>query len=242
MPRAAATSEARSRSWTCSACSTGVLRRRTTASCSCKGHAASALYATLAEAGVLERDEVIAEYCRDGGRYAGHPERHTPGVEATGGSLGHGLAVAAGLALADRTDGSDRRTYCLLGDGELNEGSVWEALALAAHLQLDALRDRRRERPAGPRRRRRGLRVRAARRPLRGLRLACLRRGRPRPLRPRPRALVAAAGRSDRGDRAHGQGLRRRLHGERLPLALPPAAPEDRARTLEALERGRAAA
>jgi transketolase len=104
-----------------------------------KGHAASALYATLAETGVLQRDEVIAEYCRDGGRYAGHPERHTPGVEATGGSLGHGLAVAAGLALADRADGADRRTYCLLGDGELNEGSVWEALALAAHLQLGTL-------------------------------------------------------------------------------------------------------
>ena len=71
-------------------------------------------------------------------RHAGRPsERGYPGVEITGGSLGHGPSIAIGLALADRHDGSGRRTFCLVGDGELNEGSVWEALALAGHLRLD---------------------------------------------------------------------------------------------------------
>jgi len=97
-----------------------------------KGHAASALYATLATAGVLETDEVVAGYCADGGRLAGHPERGLPGVEMTGGSLGHGPAVAIGLALAE----PGHRVVCLVGDGECNEGSVWEALALAGHLRL----------------------------------------------------------------------------------------------------------
>lgn len=104
-----------------------------------KGHAALALYATLAEAGVLDRGEVLHGYCRDGGHLPGHPERGIPGVEITSGSLGHGLSIAVGLALADRYDGSARRTFCLLGDGELDEGSVWEALALAAHLRLTEL-------------------------------------------------------------------------------------------------------
>ena len=105
-----------------------------------KGHAASALYAVLARTGVLDEAEVIAGYCRDGGTYAGHPERHVPGVELTAGSLGHGVAVALGRALADRTDGRDARTYCLVGDGELDEGSVWEAVALAGHLAPPGLR------------------------------------------------------------------------------------------------------
>ncbi len=70
-----------------------------------KGHAASALYAVLARAGVLDETEVIAGYCRDGGTLAGHPERHVPGVELTAGSLGHGLAVALGYTLADRAEG-----------------------------------------------------------------------------------------------------------------------------------------
>lgn len=101
-----------------------------------KGHASSALYATLATAGVLEPAEVVGGYCADGGRLAGHPERGIPGVQMTGGSLGHGPAIAIGCALADRHAGSPRRTFCLVGDGELNEGSVWEALALGGHLAL----------------------------------------------------------------------------------------------------------
>jgi transketolase len=104
-----------------------------------KGHAASALYAALALAGDLDEDAVVSGYCADGGRLAGHPERSVPGVEITAGSLGHGPAVAVGLALADRIDGSDRHTFCLVGDGELNEGSVWEAVALAAQLELGSM-------------------------------------------------------------------------------------------------------
>jgi transketolase len=104
-----------------------------------KGHAASALYSTLAGAGVLEPGEVVAGYCASGGRLAGHPERGVPGVEMTGGSLGHGPAIAIGYALAERHAGSGRRTFCLVGDGELNEGSVWEAIALGGHLALSGL-------------------------------------------------------------------------------------------------------
>lgn len=104
-----------------------------------KGHAASALYAVLALTGELDPDEVVQRYCADGGRLGGHPERAVPGVEITAGSLGHGPALAVGAALADRLDGHDRRTFCLVGDGELNEGSVWEAVALAAQLRLGAV-------------------------------------------------------------------------------------------------------
>lgn len=101
-----------------------------------KGHAASALYATLATNGTLDPQEVVRGYCAAGGPFPGHPERGIPGVEMTGGSLGHGPAIAVGTALADRYDGSERRTFCLVGDGELNEGSVWEAIALGGHLSL----------------------------------------------------------------------------------------------------------
>ena len=101
-----------------------------------KGHAASALYATLAHDGTLDPDAVVAGYCADGGAYAGHPERTVPGVEMVGGSLGHGPAIAVGCALADRHAARGRRTFCLVGDGECNEGSVWEAVALAGQLRL----------------------------------------------------------------------------------------------------------
>jgi transketolase len=104
-----------------------------------KGHAGSALYGALAMSGVFDSERLVAEYCRDGGSFGGLAERGLPGVEASGGSLGHGLAIAVGQALADRLDGDERRTFCLLGDGELNEGSVWEAAALAAHLDLGSL-------------------------------------------------------------------------------------------------------
>jgi transketolase len=104
-----------------------------------KGHAASALYATLAAHGTLDHDDVVNGYCSDGGAYAGHPERGVAGVAMTGGSLGHGPAIAIGTALADRQDANGRRTYCLVGDGELNEGSVWEAIALGGHLRLGNL-------------------------------------------------------------------------------------------------------
>ncbi len=102
-----------------------------------KGHAASALYGTLAGTGVLDPAEVVAGYCADGGTLHGHPERGVPGVEMTGGSLGHGPAIAVGLALAQQ--GTPRQVFCLVGDGELAEGSVWEAIALAGHLRLGAI-------------------------------------------------------------------------------------------------------
>jgi transketolase len=103
-----------------------------------KGHSAAALYAALAERGFFPVEE-LAEYARPGSRLAGHPTRAVPGVEVPTGSLGHGLAVAAGFALAARLEGSDRRTFAILGDGELQEGSVWEAALGAAGLGLDRL-------------------------------------------------------------------------------------------------------
>lgn len=104
-----------------------------------KGHAATALYAALAVRGDLDGEEMVADYMTDGSAFAGHAEHHVPGVEATTGSLGHGLSLALGMALSDRIDGGDRRTFCLLGDGELGEGSVWEAVALAGHLRIGTL-------------------------------------------------------------------------------------------------------
>jgi transketolase len=98
-----------------------------------KGHAASALYATLAAHGKLDPEQVVNGYCSDGGEFAGHPERGVAGIEMTGGSLGHGPAIGVGLAMAGC------RTFCLVGDGELDEGSVWEAIALAGHHELSNL-------------------------------------------------------------------------------------------------------
>jgi transketolase len=104
-----------------------------------KGHAAAALYAALAVRGDLDGEDMVARFTTDGSTFAGHAEHHVSGVEATTGSLGHGLSLALGMALSDRIDGSDRRTFCLLGDGELGEGSVWEAIALAGHLRVSNL-------------------------------------------------------------------------------------------------------
>jgi len=104
-----------------------------------KGHAAAALYAALAVRGDIDGEEMVGGYTTDGSHYAGHAEHHVPGVEATTGSLGHGLSLALGMALSDRIDATDRRTFCLLGDGELGEGSVWEAIALAGHLRMGTL-------------------------------------------------------------------------------------------------------
>ncbi|MFJ7067741.1 transketolase [Streptomyces sp. NPDC101115] len=103
-----------------------------------KGHAAVALYATLAERGFLPVGE-LATYGRPGSRLMGHPVRAVPGVELPTGSLGHGLALACGFALANRYAGRAARSFVLLGDGELQEGSVWEAAIAAASLRLDRL-------------------------------------------------------------------------------------------------------
>lgn len=104
-----------------------------------KGHAAAALYATLAEAGFIERDE-LATFMQPLSRLNGHPNRtKAPGVESNTGPLGHGLPVAVGCALGARMDGAPWRTFVLTGDGELQEGSNWEAAMAAAHFGLDNL-------------------------------------------------------------------------------------------------------
>ena len=103
-----------------------------------KGHAAAAAYATLAEAGFFPR-EWLATYCQDGSRLAGHLTHGVPGVEFSTGSLGHGLPVGAGMALAAKRDGSPARVFVMLSDGELDEGSNWEAILFAAHHGLDNL-------------------------------------------------------------------------------------------------------
>lgn len=103
-----------------------------------KGHAALALYATLAERGYFPA-ECLAGFGRDDGQLLAHPVRAVPGVEAPTGSLGHGLSLGAGFALGSRLGGRDRRVFVVLGDGELQEGSVWEAVGSAAALGLDNL-------------------------------------------------------------------------------------------------------
>jgi transketolase len=103
-----------------------------------KGHAAAALYAALAERGFFPVAE-LDEYCRDGSRLTGHVSHHVPGVEFSTGSLGHGLPVGCGMALAGRRAGLPYRVFVLLSDGELDEGSNWEAALFAAHHQLDNL-------------------------------------------------------------------------------------------------------
>jgi transketolase len=104
-----------------------------------KGHAAAAVYAVLAEAGFFPR-EWLATYCEEGSRLLGHVTAHDiPGVELSTGSLGHGLPVACGLALAAARTGGDQRTFALLSDGELDEGSNWEAILFAGHHRLGRL-------------------------------------------------------------------------------------------------------
>lgn len=104
-----------------------------------KAHAGIALYATLAERGFLPRER-LAEYYRDGGSLAGHADATgVAGMDFSAGSLGHGLAVATGMALRAQRTGRSWRTVALLSDGECDEGSTWEAALLAGHLRLDGL-------------------------------------------------------------------------------------------------------
>lgn len=103
-----------------------------------KGHAAAIVYAALAEAGFFQVAE-LSTYLSDGGRLAGHVTMTVPGVELSTGSLGHGLPVASGMALAAKRAGADWRSFCILSDGELDEGSNWEAIQFAQHFRLDNL-------------------------------------------------------------------------------------------------------
>jgi transketolase len=104
-----------------------------------KGHAAPALYVALAEAGYFPKEDLMM-LRRLGSHLQGHPDsKGTPGVEVCTGSLGQGLSMANGMALALRIDSKPNRVYVMLGDGELQEGQVWEAAMAAAHYRLDNL-------------------------------------------------------------------------------------------------------
>lgn len=106
-----------------------------------KGHAVPAVYAVMAESGYIAKEE-LATLRQLGSRLQGHPVSYfvqAPGVEANTGSLGQGLSVAQGMAMAAKLDGASWRTYCILGDGEMQEGQVWEALMSAPKYGLDNL-------------------------------------------------------------------------------------------------------
>jgi transketolase len=103
-----------------------------------KGHAAPALYAVLSEAGYIPERE-LDSLRKLGGLLQGHPENQIPGVDASTGSLGQGLSIAAGMALAAKIDEASHKVYAILGDGELDEGQIWEAALTAAHHRLDNL-------------------------------------------------------------------------------------------------------
>lgn len=104
-----------------------------------KGHCVEALYAVLAAKGFFPIEEVIENFSKFGSQYIGHPNNKLPGIEMNSGSLGHGLPVSVGMALAGKMDKRDYRVYTVMGDGELAEGSVWEGAMAAAHYKLDNL-------------------------------------------------------------------------------------------------------
>lgn len=104
-----------------------------------KGHAGASIYAALAENGFFPVEELKTHYA-NGSRLSGHVSHHLPGVDFSTGSLGHGLSAAAGMAYAAKKDGKmDHKVYVVLGDGECNEGSVWEAALFANHFRLNNL-------------------------------------------------------------------------------------------------------
>ena len=104
-----------------------------------KGHGAAALYATLSQRGFFP-EKILDTYCQDGGKLPGHSTINcVPGVEVSTGSLGHGLPMGVGMAVAAKNDGKDYRIFVLMSDGECEEGSVWEAAMFAAHHKLDNL-------------------------------------------------------------------------------------------------------
>ena len=103
-----------------------------------KGHAAVAVYATLAQRGFFKK-EILQKYDTNGGILPEHITRVVPGIELSTGSLGHGLPIGAGFALSSKNDSKKNRTFVLVSDGELNEGSNWEAIMFAAQHKLDNL-------------------------------------------------------------------------------------------------------
>lgn len=104
-----------------------------------KGHSAAALYAALASAGIIS-EEILKTHYQDGSVLCGHPMKGAlPGIESSTGSLGHGLSLGVGLALAAKHNGTNNKVYVLVGDGECQEGSVWEAVTMAARFKLNNL-------------------------------------------------------------------------------------------------------
>ena len=103
-----------------------------------KGHSVEALFVVLADRGFFPTEQ-LETLCRYKSHFVGHPTRKVPGIEQNTGALGHGLPVATGIAIAGKLDNKDYRVFTLLGDGELAEGSNWEAAMAAAHYDLDNL-------------------------------------------------------------------------------------------------------
>jgi transketolase len=104
-----------------------------------KGHAGAAVYAVLAEKGFFPKEWLMSSYYCDNGKLMGHISNHVPGVEISTGSLGHGLPVAVGMSLAARHARKKHRIFCLMSDGDCDEGSTWEAVLFAGHHHLDNL-------------------------------------------------------------------------------------------------------
>ncbi len=104
-----------------------------------KGHSMEAYYAVLAKKGFLDIDDVTANFSKFGSKYIGHPNNKLPGIEMNSGSLGHGLPVCVGMALAGKMNGQSYRVYTVMGDGEIAEGSVWEGAMAAHQYKLDNL-------------------------------------------------------------------------------------------------------
>lgn len=103
-----------------------------------KGHGCLSQYVMLEALGILMRDD-LAAYCTPAGRLGAHPDYGVPGIEASTGSLGHGMGIATGMAYAEKIKDSERQMYVVLSDGEMQEGSTWESMMMAANLGLDNL-------------------------------------------------------------------------------------------------------
>lgn len=104
-----------------------------------KGHSVEALYCVLADKGYFSKEELFNTYSQFGSKFIGHPNNKINGVEMNSGSLGHGLSVAVGMALAGKMDKKDYRVYVVMGDGEMAEGSVWEGIMAGHQYKLDNL-------------------------------------------------------------------------------------------------------
>ena len=104
-----------------------------------KGHSVESYYAVLADKGFFDTKELVDTFSQFGSKFIGHPNNELDGVEMNSGSLGHGLPVAVGMALACKKNNGANRVYTVIGDGELAEGSVWEGFMAAGHYKLDNL-------------------------------------------------------------------------------------------------------